>query len=222
VCWGAARDFAGLLAEGAAGEFDHVSTGAHSVCALRTDGTLRCWESGNRIAYVPLPPPSGSFSKVAVSGSTEEDFAEGEGESFAHACALRVDGEIHCWGYPQRSALYPPEFRAWSLPGSFVDLAVGHTDGVCGLRADGTAACGQFVESAPTGFELRELDGTFSKLAIGGFWDRYGITPDGSLVRATDGAGLLPGDFVDVSAGGDYFCGLRSDGEVLCGGARVR
>jgi hypothetical protein len=223
VCWGAAQNFVGLRDEGAMGGFEQVSTGAHSVCAVRTDGSIHCWQSGNRISYVPLPPPAGTFSKVLVSGSMEEDFAEGDGESFAHACALGTDGAIYCWGYPQRSTLYVPTFREWSIPGPFVDLAVGHTDVVCGLHSDGTGICGEFSEAAPTGYELTELDGTFEKLAVGGgFRDKYGVRPDGSLVRANDGVQLLEGDFVDVSAGRDYFCGLTTDGEVRCGGTRVR
>jgi hypothetical protein len=202
VCWGAARSYAGLLQEGATGGFEQVATGADSVCAVRSDGTLRCWESGDPLAHVPLPPPAGTFLKVSVSGGTMEDFEEGDGDRFGYACGLRTDGTIQCWGYASQGAFINPGWEDWTLTGAFVDLAVGWD---CGIRADGSAACRSY-----------ELEGRFTRLSGG-----FGVRPDGTLVHA-DGEQLLEGNFVDVSAGQDYFCGLRSDGEVVCGKSRVR
>jgi hypothetical protein len=217
VCWGNARAFAGLLAEGAMGGFEQVSAGAHSVCAVRTGGTLSCWKSDSPIGYVPLPPPAGTFSKVVISADTVQDFEEGEGDSYAHACALRTDGAIQCWGYEAHGAFSNPGFSEWTHPGPFVDLAVGF-QGECGVRADGTAACTGLGPDPG----LVELDGAFTRIAPGRDFAVVGVRSDGSLVNAADGERLLEGDFVDVSAGGDYFCGLTNDLEVRCAGSRVR
>jgi hypothetical protein len=68
---------------------------------------------------------------------------------------------------------------------------------------------------------MTELEGTFTRLSRG-----VGLRSDGTLVSYSDDyprlEPLVGDDFVDLSAGQDYFCALRSDGEALCGGSRVR
>lgn len=113
-----------------------ASTGnGPNFCAIRTDGTLACWNSGPGVA----PPPNGTFTRVSV--------------GLNHACAVRSDGTLACWGNNRYGKATPP-------PGRFLDVAAGR-EFSCGVTADQGATCwGSYaivetpvpVNRAPTAF----------------------------------------------------------------------
>jgi hypothetical protein len=113
--------------------FDGPTTGVAQVsadgffnCAVRTDGTLApCWGQ-----LVPgLTPPAGTFLTVAVGR--------------AHACALRTDHTVACWGAEI-------QFSGETRPpaGTFIAVAADALVS-CGVRTDGTLACWGAVVGAP-------------------------------------------------------------------------
>lgn len=112
------------------GRFLRVVTTWGAACAIRTDGSLACWD--NDWAYDGSAalgrPPSGSFADVDI----------GDG----YACGLRTSGTLVCWG----------QERATSAPdGTFVDVVV-RDRSACGLAVDGTVRCwGEEAQSAPAG-----------------------------------------------------------------------
>jgi hypothetical protein len=93
-----------------------LGTGALGVeafgCFIDTALQVNCSGLGS------TPPPSGSFSHVRV--------------GHLHACAIRTDGTLACWG-PLPGGAQPPA-------GVFIDLAAG-AEHACGLRPDGSVVC---------------------------------------------------------------------------------
>ncbi len=67
------------------GGFVKVDHSSGPPCALRTDGTILCWNPfRDPLWEVLLDPPRGEFTDIAVGAY--------------HACAIRVDGTVACWG----------------------------------------------------------------------------------------------------------------------------
>ena len=60
-----------------------ISSGANHVCAIATDGSIKCWGNDD-YGQVSERPTSGSFTQIS-SGDN-------------HTCALRDDGAVICWG----------------------------------------------------------------------------------------------------------------------------
>src|SRR5262249_10127027 len=95
------------------GQFTFVSVGNGSACAIRSDGTMKCWGG----MFYPLSAiPAGSFSQVDV---------------YIGACGVRSTGEAVCWG---------GEPTLTSAGGPFREAGAG--EGMaCALRVDGSFQC---------------------------------------------------------------------------------
>lgn len=126
ACWG--TDL-GPVPHGA---FGTVAGGYDTSCAIRSDGTLACW--GSSWATGPTNPPAGSFRALTADGGDQFDDAR----TFVidhggHACAIRGDGTVACWGYDRWGQASPPG-------GAFTALSAGvsHT---CGIAAAGILVC---------------------------------------------------------------------------------
>jgi alpha-tubulin suppressor-like RCC1 family protein len=162
------------------GAFASISVGQDHNCGRRADGQLACWGQNDK---GQLCPPGGE-TFVAISASSM-------------VCGLRTDGTWFC---PMIDCSSPP------LSGTFAAMI----DSSCGIRIDGTLACGT---QAPSG--------TFVAIAAG-LKNACAIRTTGETVcwGATDkGQSTPPGDtFVALSAGPIYACGLRPDGTVACWG----
>ena len=82
------------LVQGAAPS-DTIVTGAGFACALMTDGRVSCWGSNGRgqlgrdssITFSPQPAPVVALDQVVSLAAGGE-----------HACALRQNGSVWCWG----------------------------------------------------------------------------------------------------------------------------
>ena len=229
VCWG--DDRYGETTP-PPGRFVDVAVGGPFSCGLRSDGEVVCW--GLRRRSDPGPYwygwnndgglwPRGPFTALDVIRATEEicalrvsggvvcwnngtathrppdgAFVALDAGPYA-TCGLRPDGEVACWGWDQGRDNF---FRAmlpvaWDVPsGPFTALSVG--DGyACGLRPDGEVACwghGKFREKRSGVSETRDERE-----------NRRRLEPP-------------PGPFTALSAGDEFTCGLRPDGEVACWG----
>lgn len=129
---------------------------------------------------------------------------------YYHACGLRADGTLACWGRDLDGQSSPP-------PGSFVAVDAS-TDAVCAIRKTGALVCwGRDING-----EIDPPTGAFSALA-GGDSHFCGVRNDGTLAcwgNDTAGQSTPPaGTFVDVATSGFASCALRSDGTAECWGS---
>lgn len=117
-CWGA--NGSGQLGAGAALDssaapqqvagglsFAAVAAGAHSTCAITTDGSAYCWGANDagQLGAAASGSCDGtpcSRTPLAVSGGLRfTEIAVGD----LHACGLSVDGIAYCWGKNDRGQL---------------------------------------------------------------------------------------------------------------------
>ena len=145
----------------------------------------------------PRPqPPDGAF--VAVSSGDE------------HACGLRADGAVACWGNNDDGQGDPP-------PGRYRSISAGdeHT---CAVRADDAAVCWGNDDDGRTDAPA----GRFVAVSSG---NRYtcGLRADGAVTCwGYNGQGQAPrapaGHYSAVSAATFHTCALRTTGTLVCWG----
>ena len=151
VCWGSnaliCSDAMQLdigLTKPPSGSFVEIASADTNSCAIRSDGTLACWGAGSpgnndpsvlcgkaRLNYGQSMPPSGTFKKLSLSPH--------------HACAIRTDGTLACWGagtIDQDCMGGNLDLCGQSLPptGKFEQVSVSWFFS-CAMRADHSLAC---------------------------------------------------------------------------------
>lgn len=235
-----------------AGPFRAISVGpgyalgGETVCGVRRDGEVRCWNDGTPRER----PPVGEFAAISVDGATCGLRPGGEavcwgarlnwlgeipGGAFAavrggrwHGCGLRPGGAAVCWGDNTWGAATPP-------PGRFVAIEVGGRLS-CGLRAGGEAVCWGSNRRG----EAEPPPGPFTAIEVWASWQGdlgCGLRPGGEAlcwgppwVDVSPGEVFAEADFADpawrgtrpggtfsaVSALGLYACGIRPDGTAEC------
>ena len=169
-------------------------------------------------------PERGDFTAVTVGGG--------------HACGLRADGSVVCWGLDDYAQTEAPagEFSAVSAgaahtcglrtdgsvvcwgrntdrpAGRFAAVAAGG-DGWCALRLDATAACN----------DLAPPEGAFSAVVRGEYHGCGLVGRDGPAACWPEGSRLArghPGPFGALTIGWEQNCGLRGDGAAVCWGSQ--
>lgn len=185
------------------GAFQTVVGGSNTFCGIRLGGALSCWgdftfSAGSSIAS----PPSGSFRKVAVS---KADAAGADPDDYAHACALRSDGAVVCWG--------DDSWGESSAPlGTFSDVSVARARS-CAISSGGDVVCWGYAGQALP-------PGPYEQLALNDN-DLCGLRKNGSVVCTQEAA--PNGTFTSIAAGNQsddrgFTCGLNDRGRVLCWG----
>ncbi|MDB4881255.1 MAG: repeat domain protein [Gemmatimonadetes bacterium] len=161
VCWGVP----GLASNGtpSVDTFRSVSLRYHT-CGLRTDGKILCW-GPNLHGEAPPGPSVAAYKAVAtaqdvscaiamndtlvcfgsdtwghVSTAPAGKFVDVALGRF-HACAIRTDGSLVCWG---RAASRPPT----NLPGRYKRLALSDYAS-CAIRDDGALTCWSEFDGVP-------------------------------------------------------------------------
>ena len=87
-------------------------------------------------------PPDGSFVSVSV--------------GWIHACGVRPDGSVVCWGYDGHGEASP-------AAGTFASVSAG-THHTCGVRMDGWVSCWGYGGHG----QSRPPTGTFASVSEGG------------------------------------------------------
>ena len=184
---------------------------ASSVLTL-TAVSITGGSSGGVIEVTP-PPPSTPTPSTPTSSAPESDAPFSRvAVSANHACGLRTDGIVTCWGADWSGRTTPPDAR-------FSSISAGDAHN-CGVRTDGTIACWgvNWTGQPPP-------DGQFSDVAAGGR-HTCGVRADGTITcwgNNDRGQTEAPdGEFSDVTAGNEHSCALRADDTVACWGTGSR
>ena len=147
----------------------------------------------------PTPTPTGGFSA----------FSNGAN----HACGIRRDGAVSCWGSNSDGQASPPSGS------DFTAISAGDTH-TCALRSGGAIACwGSNVSGqsgAPFGSGYTAVSsGANHACALhqNGFVNCWGSNSNGQSTPPARN------DFISVSAGDANTCAMRQDGMVVCWGS---
>jgi len=172
-------------------EIVDVAAGLQHTCALRADGTVRCW-GANQWGQLGSGPSTGLSEPRDVAGLNNVVDLSSGGDT---TCALLDDGTVRCWGPNDLGQLgqqnTAPYFAPVGVAGltDVVQVDVGGTTS-CGLRSDGTVWC--------WGGQRREENGRF-------YYDLPEVAPVGDA-----------SDMIQISVGGSQGCGVRSDSTLWC------
>ena len=238
-CWGG-NFFGEATPPGDLGGVRQVTAGTGYTCAITLAGMLACW--GEDFASNASPPTSNDLVdlSVGVGGGEPEHVctvtATGavhcSGAIFptdrppsnlgavtqvstgrAHACVLKVDGTVACWGSNYGGLSTPP---ADLVNVTQISASSGHN---CAVAA-GTVRCwglNNFGQSVPP----PDL-GSVQQVSAGEAWT-CAVRTDGTVTCwGSNGFATPPSDLGtvrQVSAGDFYSCAIKTDGAVTCWGA---
>ncbi|HSD17582.1 MAG TPA: putative Ig domain-containing protein [Thermomonas sp.] len=185
-CWG--ENTVGQAGDHSDGPYVAVSAGDRHSCGLKADGSVACWGAG-------APGSSGGINygqstvpaELQAAGNTAfGQIAAGN----AHACELKSDGTIACWGTND-------EGQATAPAGQFTQVVAGDSHS-CAIGTDGNVTC--WGRNA-TGNTLTLAHPLYAMNAFPGFEYPGGENgvPWKQLAPASDGA----------------ICALRADGKVI-------
>jgi len=183
---------------GTRGDWQAVAAGASHSCALRSDASVYCF-GANSIGQLGVATITGSAVPVATSiiGPVRELATE-----VNHVCAIGTDGSLQCWGENFEGEIGqndPPPFVSQYLPtqiGTDHDwLAVSTGQGdTCGIRGS-NALYGWGRNSS-------------AQLGLG----------DGAPIQFRTPTKIGVTTYVQVKAGQDHTCAIRTDGGLECWG----
>jgi alpha-tubulin suppressor-like RCC1 family protein len=171
-----------------------VSGGAGFSCALRADGTARCWGNDGSGELGDAASRPASSTPVTVTGLTQ---AMSISAGYNSACALRADGTVWCWGGGAYGQIGDGALQNRTTPVQLgitnaVAVSVGMYHG-CAVIADGTLQC-------------------------------WGRNSSGNLGDGTRNDRLLPTtvpglwNITTVAAGSYHTCAIDSVGTARCWG----
>jgi alpha-tubulin suppressor-like RCC1 family protein len=222
--------------------------GADFNCALRADGSARCWgENGD--GSLGDGTNTNRLTPVAVLGITGLPSADAVAPGTAHTCSVRNDGTVACWGLNNVGQLGNGTTTSSSNPvaAQGITNAVGVASGdshSCAVIADGTVRCwgnnafGQLGDGTTTNRTSPvSLFGITNAVAVtAGFvhtcaliadgtarcWgdNTFGKLGDGTTTLQTSPVFVGGLNFVTaLGAGSDHTCALRADGTARCWGS---
>jgi alpha-tubulin suppressor-like RCC1 family protein len=160
----------------------------------------------------------------------------------AHACGVRRDGTITCWGANHERQASEAAQAIVSAPTTrpgvgFVDVTAG-VDHTCALTNDGRVACAGNGDAGALGTATGdqstlgtlvsttavvtrvEAGANLTLAIVGGRVVAWGTFGAASFPTPMELA--FPGSFLDVAPGARHICALLGTGEVLCQGANDR
>ncbi len=180
-------------------DVDQVTTGWLHTCALLVDGRVQCWGS-NYDGELGRGTVGGNSETVALVNNLSGASQISAGTHYN--CALKTNGEIHCWGENNKGELGRGSTSAnGSTPAAVIGLASAAiqvstgSDHVCALLSDGTVQC-------------------WGDNSVG----QLGIGSTGSPQPSAGIAVNLGLTALQVSTGEHHSCALLADTTVKCWG----
>ena len=181
-----------------------AATSRERSCALRGNGEVLCWgangagELGDGTTIdrlIPTPVnglgPGSGVTMIAL--------------GFNHACALRSDGAVLCWGNNSSGQLGTGTTSNVPVPTTHV-FGLGAGSGTVAIAAGETHTCALKTDQSVY---------CWGGNGDGALGDSTTIDHVVPLPVATLGAGS---GAVDISAGRNYSCATRNEGSLLCWG----
>lgn len=173
--------------------FVQVGTGRDHVCAVRSDGSAKCW-GGNDDRQLDVPSEV-RFRQIA--------------SGWRYSCGVTTVGTLACWGRNDHQQANPPD-------GQFTQVAAGW-DHACAIGPDGAACWGRQAD------DRAAVPSEVALTAIGaGAEHSCGLTAEADLTcwgKNDNGrADSRPGPFRALAVGIAHTCVLRLDGTALCQG----
>ncbi len=220
-----------------------VSAGSGYVCAVSTDGAIKCW-GDNKNGQLGNGSYVNSSSPVPVVGINTA-VAVDAGED--HACAVLSDGTVRCWGLVLFGYGVPGDFAVVPVTVNGINTAVAVGAGIgfsCALLGDGTIKCwgnnqfGQLgngtntnsltpvtVSGISTAVAISVGDGYSCAVLADGTIMCWGLNNNGVFGNGVlHGYGLIPtpvsgiNTALTVSAGSQHTCALLAGGALNCWG----
>ena len=221
-------------------QWAHIAPGGAHTCAIRANGTLWCWGdngagqlgTGNhadqdRPRQVTTPAPGGWASVRAGGG---------------HACAIRTNGTLWCWGYNDNGELGIGNHTNQDRPrqvttpaaGGWASVTAGYAH-TCAIATNRTLWCWGDSQDRPQQVSTPAMGG-WASVTVGDHfacatrtggtlwcwgWNNTGqlgignFTTQGRPRQVTTPA---PGGWASVSAGEDHTCATRTGGTLFCWG----
>jgi len=182
-------------------DWSSVSAGINFTCATKlVSGDLYCW-GDNSLDQLGLgsAAPAQELLPTKVPDMTGVTLISAGGY---HACALKSDGEIYCWGANGAGQIGDETTDPRDAPtkvvggGGWGFLSSGFAQN-CALKTDGTLHCWGFNESAQIG------DGTKANRPA-----PTKVNPDA--------------DWEETGAGGYHSCARKTNGELYCWGENTK
>jgi alpha-tubulin suppressor-like RCC1 family protein len=205
-----------------------LSASDDQTCALRSDGTVRCWGGSNfgSSARPQLVPGLSNAVEIATGAS--------------HGCARQSTGTVSCWGDNRTLALgveeFPPDVspiraNAAPVPGmvDVIQVASGRSHSCARIKSGAVFCWGRYVEA-----ETAHLPGQPTRFAgfnafdlkAGGYVTcaRYSTTPMLKCLSGADtdyqvvGSTMNNEGIVQLSVAAERLCTLKASGAVYCWG----
>lgn len=206
---------------------EEICTGTMLSCARMTDGTVRCW--GNNSAN----QASGESSRLSILREPTKvagiSRAVGLTCGSHHACVLRVDGSVWCWGkgVPRNGAS-----ARVRLPGKARLVRAG-AGGTCAIVGDDQVYCWS-TDEPPSPSKVEGFSDRLIQLAVGerfncavtkgGVVSCWGEGYEGQLGTGVAGESAAPQvvpklyGVQQIEAEGDYVCARTKGAELHCWG----
>jgi alpha-tubulin suppressor-like RCC1 family protein len=183
-------------------QFMQVACGGDACCALHAGGLLFCW--GSNLEGQPGQGDRGGSADVLLPAQVGHANWQAVGVGQGHACAIRDDGTLWCWGRNTDLELglassAPEQVRAPTQVGSSNDWRAvsGSQHHSCGTRGDGSLYCwgsNPFLELGAPADTARAAQ----PLRVGS-----------------------DGDWASVITGWFHTCALKRDGRLYCWGRAI-
>lgn len=173
--------------------------------------------SGTPVPVTPVPTPGTTPTTTPTATPTPSPTPTGGFSAFSngpnHACGIRRDGSVSCWGSDSHGQASPPSVS------DFTAISAGDTH-TCALRSGGAIVCwgnnvaGQAGPPFGSGYtEVSSGANHACALHQNGFINCWGSNSRGQASPPSRN------DFISVSCSDANTCAMRQDGMVVCWGS---
>lgn len=180
---------------GTATDWAQVSAGGSTTCGVKTGGTLWCW-GDNSLGQAGTGSAGGTVLSATQVGSATNWASVSVGNQ--HACALRTNGTLWCWG-----------------SGGSGRLGLGSTADAASPTQVGTGTAWTIVDAGYTNSCGTQTNGTVY------CWGSSATHANGAGIGQDTFGGFVGGPWSQVELGDTGGCAIRSDQTLWCWGTNL-